>query len=276
MADKNVTLRRRNSSSWDYLYPETLVEQIVGLTTIGTNLLEATNPGADRFVKILSDGTVSFIDGDTLLSDIGGAEVGHDHNISDINGLNTALAGKAGVDASGKLLAAHVPDFLLGGMKFERATDSGDLSAGNLDLDDLFSEIPGSSEDERKGYYFIIHTDCTLTTSGSSIVQAPGDEGDYTLPISIEAGDYVAYLGESGGDHLWSIINNTYVLASTSSKGVVQLSDATAALRSSLDGSSNPQKVIDERALRNVMKDIIYSATEPTGVEGDLWFEGSF
>jgi len=283
MSDVNVTIKRRGTSVWDTLFPKTIVDQIEGLGLVGENILKLTNPGATRFIKTNPDGTISYITAETLKSEIDAASIIHNHSLDEILGLNDILDDKAGVDANGKLLAAHVPEFLLSGTKFLRTTDAGDLSTGNLNLDTLFTSIPGANESERRGYYFIVHTDCTLIddpTTPTSVVQAPGDEGDYDLSdgIAIESGDWLVYLKESGGNHLWGIVNNKQSLATNISKGLVQISSGGIGARYNLSNVTNGEKVIDEKALRAVIKDIHYAADSAlvNAVTGDLLFEGTF
>lgn len=280
----NVTMRRANptfTGNGDELYPKTLVAQIEDLSTIGANLLNLSAPAGARMVEIAADGSINLIDADTLkgASYLDAASVGHGHVITDIAGLDTELQGKAGVDSAGKLLAAHIPDYLLHSMKFHKATDATFINAGNLDLTLMHADLPGTTETERKGYYFVVHQDISLVAgSEGSVIQAPGDEGEYTLPITIEAGDYIMYIGENGADHEWAIINNTYRLATNANKGVVQISPGGIYNRANLNNDvGNALKVVDENALKDVMKDIHYGGSlVGNGNQGDLWFDGTF
>lgn len=274
MATYNVTLNRKGASGWDQLYPVTIVDQITDASTPAKNLLKATAPGADRFIKITGSGTISFIDATTLKSatELNAADKVHGHETDDItdsnsNTLTTVLAGKADL-SGGTILTSQIPTYLFGGLKY-----AGSISA-NSALENLTSSLTGSTDDERKGSYLIASSNLTLSTASGHTVEAPGDEDDNVLPIDIEAGDWVIYLGSNN----WAIKNNTYPDATTTTKGVVKLSAGTATSRSQLSDSTvnRGHRVMDEVAVKKVVRDIFYQSGTPTGATGDIWFQGSF
>ena len=277
MATYNVTLNRRGAEEWDQLYPVTVVDQITDASTPAKNLLKATAPGSDSFIKISGTGVVSFIDAATLknASNLDAADKTHTHETNEItdansNTLTTVLATKADL-SSGKIVTSQIPSYLFGGLKFSATQGT------NTTLEGLVSSLIGSTDEEREGSYIVASSNITLTTAQGHTVQAPGDEGDSTISdgISVEAGDWIIYLGSNN----WAIKNNTYPLATSGAAGVVQLSAGTATARSQLDstGQNRGQYVMDEYAVKKVIREITYDANQPTSFSvGDLWFEGSF
>lgn len=274
MATYNVTLNRKGAGGWDQLYPVTTVDQITDASTPAKNLLKAAAPGADRFIKVTSSGTISFIDAATLkgATELNAADKNHGHETDDITDANsdtltTVLAGKADL-SNGKILTSQIPTYLFGGLKY-----SNSISA-NSALENLVSSLTGSTDEERKGSYLIASSNLTLSTAAGHTVEAPGDEDDNVLPIDIEAGDWVIYLGSNN----WAIKNNTYPDATTTTKGVVKLSAGTATSRSQLSDLTTNRglRVMDEAAVKKVVRDIFYSSTTPSGATGDIWFQGTF
>lgn len=146
-----------------------------------------------------------------------------------------AANGVAPLNASSKILETYLPDSFVGGLKYLGAISA----ATNLDTyGDLFDD-PSA-----KGSYLIATATLSLTTGGKSTMLTPGDEGDYTFPITVEAGDWVILNNWDTDDYTWAIINNTHSNATTSAVGLVQLSSAT--VTTSMNGSS---KVITEDVL---------------------------
>ena len=136
------------------------------------------------------------------------------------NYINTdqlaAANGVATLDANQKLTLSQLPTGIAGGLKFR-----GSLStATDLDtLGDLYT-----SAEVGEGSYWIATADIVLTSTAHSVVQAPGDEGDSTFPITIEAGDWVLLTAWDTDDYTFGILNNTYQDATTTAKGITRLS----------------------------------------------------
>lgn len=157
------------------------------------------------------------------------------------NYINTdklgASGGVATLDSNQKLTISQLPTGIAGGLKFR-----GSLSA-NTDLDtlgDLYTNV-----EEGQGSYWIATADIELTATAHSVVLAPGDEGDSTFPITVEAGDWIVLSGWATDDYDFSIINNTYQNATDSASGIVTLSSAT-------DTTGTTSKVITESVLNGL------------------------
>ena len=154
------------------------------------------------------------------------------------NYINTdqlgAASGVATLDSNQKLTISQLPTGIAGGLKFR-----GSLSA-DTDLDTLGDTY--DNVEEGQGSYWIATADIELTATAHSVVLAPGDEGDSTFPITVEAGDWIVLSGWATDDYDFSIINNTYQNATDSADGIVRLSSAT-------DTTGTTSKVITESVL---------------------------
>ena len=165
---------------------------------------------------------------------------------------------------SGKIRDTYLPSYVIGGLKF-RGTQS---LATSTSLATIFNGIVNFATTadvatQNFGSYFIVTTGGELTTQDPTIgsvagyvLNIPGDEGDSTTPITLEAGDWIVLRAQqrvgTGGTlelyYLFDIINNTYADAGTSTKGVVTISNATDT--SAMNGSG---KVITEDVLFDVI-----------------------
>lgn len=268
MADINVKLRRYNGSGWDVLYPKTTVDQIVDLSAVGTSLLNKANPTATSFVQIATNGDTSYLTAAQLKTAIDAANATHSHSIADINQDATTLQQELDLKAdlvNNKIKSAQIPDFLFGGLRFI------DALSGAQTLSTIYGNINGSTDAEKVGGYFVASGDITVTLGTHTI--GYGDDGDETANSTVvEKGDWLVYAGSQE----WAIVNNTYRKATTSAKGIVSLSLGTIAVRSGLSSTSDADKVMDEKAVKTVLKEIFYQSATPTGATGDLWFEGTF
>lgn len=131
-------------------------------------------------------------------------------------------------DGSNKLKYAYLPDAVIGGLNFEGSISL--AGVGGKNGDDLNSA--GMSV---VGDYLIVTAEGTIENSGSPTitlaVQAPGDEGDSTLPVTLEAGDWIVLVDITGNTYTVAIINNTYAVASgaategASSSGIISAAD---------------------------------------------------
>lgn len=301
-----VKIRKRtDGGAWDTLYPQTTVDQIKlntsgdPLSSFSSNILQVSNAtvtgvGAPSFVKVATNGALSFRTGTELRQDIGASSVGHTHTQAQITGLNTALAAKADLNLDGVIPVSQIPDYLFSGLKFagpallSTTTDTLEELLSAIDINLSLGASPTSKQ--RQGAYFVAATTYTngvpnyTLTFGSTHRVIIGDEGDVVSPIEIEPGDWIVYIGYGdqlnvGTDkHEWAIVNNTYKSAGTSADlGIVGLSAGTATVRASLNSTGpSPLRVMDEKAVRTVMKDIFYGGTPSNPAVGDLWFEGTF
>jgi len=278
MAFTNVILHRYQNG-WQEIHPKTSPEQIYldETTPIGTFAINLMNLTAtpEEFIKVNTSGVITTINATTLKSDLGAADEVHEHTTAHITAsgvlLDTYLSNKADLDGNGFILSSQIPDYFLGGMFFD-----GTVSAGST-LAALHGTLTGTTDDEKEGAYKIATATITFTEDATHIFLnsdegAQADPGDQT----IEAGDYIVYAGNNAGTHEFAIINNTYPIADTTTSGIVSLSDASAAYRSALDNTpNNPEKVMDEFAVKQVIREIFYqSGSGPvSGINGDLWIE---
>jgi len=218
MANLQVTLKRKNGANVDVLFPTTVVEQIT------------------RY----SDGLTlqQLLDAKVNTSALG------------------AASGVATLDSGQKLTGSQVPTWLMNGGNFYAGSFS---TAFNLStfITTLTTGL-GSSQSvtSRYGWFYQCTASADIswtngTPASTNYVVSPGDEGDTTSPITLEAGDLVVFTKyeiDTVATYTFSIINNTAGVASASAYGIVQLSNATST--ASMNGSS---KVITEDVLYDVI-----------------------
>ena len=161
------------------------------------------------------------------------------------NYINTnklgAVDGVATLDSNQKLTISQLPTGIAGGLKFR-----GSLGV-DTDLDTL--GVLYTNVEEGQGSYWIATADIELTSTAHSVVLAPGDEGDSTFPITVEAGDWIVLSGWATDDYDFAILNNTYQLATDTADGIVRLSSAT-------DTTGTTSKVITESVLGGMIGSI--------------------
>lgn len=152
----------------------------------------------------------------TIIAQVDGLSGALDSKIS--TSQKGASNGVAPLNANSKIDYTYLPSEILGGLKFLGAlTTATDLDATASGMDATY-----------QGGFFIATASIDISSSnGKSTVLAPGDEGDSTLPITLEAGDWVVLTSWASNAYQWAIVNNTYSSASTSALGIVKLSDAT-------------------------------------------------
>jgi hypothetical protein len=164
--------------------------------------------------------------------------------------------GVATLNSSGKVPFTQLPASVTGGMKFVGTIDAsaGNTEANAVGLSTLFDELTyanfATDAPELVGSYRVV-TDAgwiknsagTQNTTAyfefrvgqegaSNPSDAIGEEGDNTSPIYLEIGDWIVFTARrqpTGGVlyYVFSIINNTYSDATSTVKGVVQLSSAS-------------------------------------------------
>jgi hypothetical protein len=278
MANVNVTLRRYNGNWETKLFPKTTVDQISDRSTVGNNLLLKANPNADSFIQVEDDGDITYLNATQLKEAIDAAHETHQHSIADITntaalgGDDVSLQDKLNAKADledGKVKSTQIPEFLFSGMRFINTADSSDT------MTTLFDAINGTLDKEKKGGYFVVTEDFTLVSGDTAaLTVAYGDDGNEDgVSVPVEKGDWIVY----AGNNEFAIVNNTYRLATTGSNGIVRLSLGTNTLRSQLQTESNGEYVMDEKAVKTVIKDLFYQATTPGSAQtGDLWFQGTF
>lgn len=193
--------------------------------TTDAKTIEAINDelnGLDAKVKALEEaGFIKIADVQSEIAKLGGAESDVTNGLVgvsvtteggevtsvgvDVAGLNTALAGKASLDESGKILASELPDYILGQVMFGGIIGNGDGSSVQVAPSDSFKEKYGLSgtsvtiryadSSEYEGVYFIVG----MGTADRTLL---GVEG-------VNMGDWLISTGSN-----WNKVDNTDAVAS--------------------------------------------------------------
>jgi hypothetical protein len=273
MADKNIKMKIRTATGWDQLYPETKVDLIVDASTVGKNLFKAATPTSNSFIKINTNGSISFLTPEQVRTDIGAASSSHTHTTSQITDLSTVLAAKADLDpVSNKIVLSQLPDFVFGGLKYAGSKST------NFNIIDIVSTLDQGVINQ--GNYWVATEDITITNTDPNVIfQVLGPELGSAGGVTLQKGDWLVFVEYrvDNSKYVFSVVNNTYNVAGTSETGIVALSAGTAVRRSQLSSTFNPMKTIDEKALRNVLKDIWYETSEAAAsaaLVGDILFQG--
>ena len=137
-------------------------------------------------------------------------------------------------DTSYKLKAAHLPDFVYGGLKFVGTLDA---SSSNVNVSDLAQSegwnITDSNYEQFLGYYFIVSGAGTFESQADGEFNDNGGWDDGVQhnngEIDLEVGDWIVLTGwDSSTDTAqYSVINNTYAAATTTTAGVMSAADKT-------------------------------------------------
>ena len=185
--------------------------------------------------------------GNTNLPNSMGAATNLAAFITAFDGAVGVASGFATLGADGKVPAGQLPASIAGGMQF--------IGALNLGTSKTFEDLTSAGMNT-EGEYFIVTTGGDLISGGliTGTVQAPGDEGSTSLPLTLEAGDWVVCIAQDiGGASTMTvaIIDNDYQTASTSAAGVVTLSSAST--RAGLSGNS----VVTDGVLATILNDDI-------------------
>lgn len=270
---KPVLIKIKTSTGWDEIYPETSLEQIANISDQGRKLVKTLSNTAG-YLRVKADGTAEIRTMGQVASDISASLIGHKHSIADIDqdttDLQTELNRRAEI-VDGKIKTSNIPNWLFGGLKYHSVINADKTIASS------FSElgITSAGKDEEKGQYYIVTKSGGVTlTPGTNVKFTTGDDGDSsgTEPIKLEQNDWLVYRGKNGTNHEFDIVNNTYDIATTQFAGVIKVA-APVSSRASLSGQGG-NHIIDQAALKAVMKDIFYTKTEPSNTQtGDLWFQ---
>jgi uncharacterized membrane protein len=192
MADLDITIRRKNGAGYDVLHPTTIISQVTGLQTALDAKIPLTQKGA-------------------------------------ANGVAT-------LDSAGLIPASQLSSWIRGGIRIvgtmgQTANDTVGELVGILET--IVANSSGTVQrEELVGYAFVAASDFTLSLGTMPANTAngginPGDEGDTTLPIDLEAGDILIVSNYSFASpthsYFFAVINNTYGVATTSSPGIVTL-----------------------------------------------------
>lgn len=192
--------------------------------------------------------------------------------ISQVDQLQTALDAKvdesregvangiATLDAAGKIPASQLSAYIQGGVRLQGTMSSASYDTiGELlsQLETIVSSSNGAvTREEMVGYAWIASagfqiTEGTLPANTAYSIN-PGDEGDTTVPIDFEVGDILLVSNYSlvSTTHTWTlaVLNNSYGVASSTTPGIVTLTDATTMG----DLTNGESKVITEDFLYDV------------------------
>ena len=175
--------------------------------------------------------------------------------------INTSARGAANgvapLDGSSKVPLANLPSFLTGAGKgfFLAGTLASNTALDGVGgLNQLLSGLVPSGAGYSNVYgamwvataqINITWTDQTALNPNTFHVLTPGDEADATSPVTLEAGDMIVFTKYSGtagdGDDnqfTYSILNNTYNVATSSIAGITTLSDGNGAVITGLTGNT--------------------------------------
>lgn len=243
------------------------VDAYVNAPSVGKSILKVVDPnlgvGVYRYFK--SDGTeIDTATAAQTITDMGSVHASHFHEKEEILGLYDGSTGKVGGEmafkadktATGdKIPWTQIPQSLKGQMRIAGITGSADTT---VYTDTLFgAHLLGNDEGEALvgSYYIVGRASQTLDLRGADYEFVDGT----TDNVILRAGDWIIlagrYLDVDTPKYLITYIQNAYVHAYTGVPGVVDLSTGAKKTRAALGGASDESKVIDEYALREVLKD---------------------
>lgn len=192
--------------------------EIVGtLETDDSKTLQSINDEIDTLVdnynELFEAGFITISDVQSEIAKLGGSENNGDKvkvTVStsggevnavgvDETGLNTALAGKANLDASGKILASELPDYILGQVMFGGVISTAGAVTPSANFEakypDFGRSVSASDAATYEGVYFIVGNDIVNAT----IVGVAG----------CNTGDWIISTGSA-----WAKVDNTDAVAS--------------------------------------------------------------
>lgn len=224
---------------------------------------------ADYFFKSLGDGTGSPTTGHQP-DDMGSSNTYWESLGTTSVTLATMLLTKVPLNGNNKVDGSYFNISNTKGMKHEGVANlTGTTLAAPTTLKLLFDSVLSKYDGTGAGLPGIVGSYLIVTVAG--YVQnyndvgtvkfnwyTNDDEDDSTAAIlHLEVGDWIVLTNaETDYDHAtwcsFAVINNTNSIATTTTSGLVQLSPATHTTRNTLSGSG----IVDEAALRQVMKDI--------------------
>jgi hypothetical protein len=115
-----------------------------------------------------------------------------------------------------KIKAAYLPDVAFGDMRIVQGFDPTNVATDSLaELLALANTFVSTNGGTARGCYFVASATGTLATDASNAFQANG-------AAEVNAGDWVL-LQTLGTPNYWSVINNTYGIATASALGLVQI-----------------------------------------------------
>lgn len=241
------------------------------------------------------------------------AKTEHYHKISDIQGLGGALNLKVPLDANNKIPQEHFPEVNTDSMTFAGAVSGASTAANATTLLEglgiqstgtgaFLSGLLDDNDDvlpNQKGRYTIVSTTAGYfknhsVTVGSQVfdikfrqlntafpnfeeVDDVQDTNSY-LAVQLEPGDRIVLTdivkNSSTSYTLWvDVINTNYSYGGVNLKGAASLSNET--VLNSMAGSSSSANVVDEKVMRDSMKDIAYeeSYTATTSITASTYIK---
>lgn len=160
--------------------------------------------------------------------------------MAQVDGLSDALGSKidtsqkgivngvASLGSDGKIIVSQLPSSVFGGLRLV-GTINEDKKVH--DLAALVNDYKAANGGGDEGCYFVVSNTVVIdkTLGGSPHILSGGEEGDNEWPITLENGDWLIIVkyDTTTSTTTWSVVNNTYQDATTSARGIVQLSSAT-------------------------------------------------
>jgi hypothetical protein len=230
----NIQIKRYNGTDWDELYPKTTAANIISGT--------------------LATGRIPSLDASKITTGTFAAARIPDLDASKIT--------------TGTLSVSRLPSSVIGGMKFAGSID---LSAiGGKSVDDL-----GTAGLSAPGDYLIVSAGGQFT-QGSTItgsIEAPGDEGDSSFPVTLETGDWIVLTDSDGTNNTYdlAIVNNTQKDATTTAKGIVEL-----ATNAETQAGSSSTKVVTPAGLASELANFQPLDADLTAIAGLDDADGNF
>jgi hypothetical protein len=314
MANKKITLKKRTGSTYDVLFPETKVVNILkndgnplsifGQSVLSTQIAQNTeSQNTVGFAASLTSTAEPSID--MHLSSLTQEEVrqyfqiaksDHEHAISSITGLQTALDGKVPLVGS-KIPEQYFPAVNAESMTFRGTASGATLSENAVTLSTAFGwnlqsaflpnllDANGDPKPNILGDYVIVSgaagyftNNAPTTVSGKTYniifrllnTAFPNfEEVDDAQPtnddlgVLLEPGDRIVFsdmklspLDPDTYNLFFDVINTNYSYGNTTYKGSAALSNATT--RGEMSTVSNAANVVDEKVMRDVYKDVVY------------------
>lgn len=207
-------------------------------------------------------------------------------------------------DAETKIKPAYLPDYVFGGLQFSNTISGTSDGNGNFIVNVTSDVYPSNSsqqsfwqqdgppDDRFRGNYWVatrkIYLD--ITTGGNDVEifienasdWQEADDTPFTNPIKMEAGDWLVYSGinlqgETGtAVYYFSIVNNTYDSASTTTLGVVKLGSNTAqtVAANAVSSTSSRTYAIQNNGSGQLVVNVPWSDTNTTYSEATTTVRG--
>jgi hypothetical protein len=284
MSYLNVKSKRKTSTNILPLQLETKVEKIMYINDLGNptpispisqKLLKKSNPTLfPRYFRIDNNGDIQDENYVVFRESIGAVADTHRYtNVSYFTGAVAALSEYATMDSNLKILWQHIPTTLKKQMRL-----AGFISGTTDKFTDTIFNLAANSVDEREqrqGEFFMVSAPCNLIERDAASYEVHASSEvritDYTgglKQFSLKPGDWVIYAAQESGKYKILLKTNTFNLATSAKPGVVEITAPTKKVRAELafNTDAREQQIVDEVALREVLKDIHLVIIEETPV----------